>query len=203
MTLHMLDLETSSIKPEEGSIRTIQTRSLIQRGEPLVIRHADDFDSERQLLQSFQDETKFFTNKWNVTACGFNLGFEWKWLGYKAIRYGVVPYNWDVSWLYDKPQLDLHHFAILCRGGQFDGTKLSDYSAKALDGNTAAAAAYDRTALEQYITEESDAFCDFYWELIKHCGPLMEQTIRPELTRLHQLRQQKRESELEIEHDIR
>lgn len=192
MALSYLDIETDSIDPSKGTLRTIQTRLLDRPGHPLIIRHVDDFGGERKMLEAFQEETRFYTNKWGLTPCGFGLSFEHKWLAHKARAAGLVPFNWDPLWLVDRPQLDLHHFAVLCRGGAFDGTKLSDYSAKALDGRDAAAMAYDRNSLERYIADEADAFCDFYWALVQHCGPLMEQTIRPELTRLHQQRRRQR-----------
>lgn len=193
MALYYLDIETDSKDPRQGSIRTIQTRDLDRPGQPLIILHADDFGGEKGLLQSFLRETKYISNKWLMTPCGYNLSFENEWFAHKALHYALVPWGWNPLRLMGKPQLDLRHFAVLCRGGVFDGTKLSDFSAKVLDGKDAARMARDRHSLEKYVAEEADAFCDLYWELVKHCGPLMEQTIRPELTRLQHQRERQRE----------
>jgi len=118
---YYFDTETTGINPLSDKIITIQWQQLDRfTGKPV---------SDLQILKEWESSEKEILEKFflifkceypfDFIPIGKNLGFDFKFLSYRAKKYGLK--GLDIEYFYGRPHLDLKHVLVIINQGQFRG----------------------------------------------------------------------------------
>jgi hypothetical protein len=123
MPLYYFDLETTGIEPGINMLVTIQYARLSRDLEPesdLTILKVWEFNSERDLIKFFLEESKFFEDPFVFVPVGVNLLYDMIFLYKRARLYRLIgrPLA-DI--LRDKPFIDLKPILVIFNNCEFRG----------------------------------------------------------------------------------
>jgi len=171
---YYLDIETyskgSRPNPIEDEIITIQFQKMNAEGkaiDQLNILKAWEH-SEESIVNHFYNRFYLGKREWDFVPVGFNLSFEFDFLRFKFAKY--LGKNLNEAYFHSRPYVDLKHFVILMNRGEFKGSGLDKFSKKKCNGS-AIRGWYEKKdfgLIENYITEETDAFLELYQNIVKN-----------------------------------
>ena len=174
MSNFYLDVETSSLHPEDGELVTIQYQKLDFDTKkaigPLVILKAWE-SSEKEILEKFHKVFGPAEEKWSFVSHTYNGFFERKWLLERSKFHGLPPLD-----LFSKPCVDLHPIGIMMVGG-FKGSGLDKISGKEGDGSLVIEAIEEKDypAIEAYIKQETEAYIELLVYLTANMHKVLEE----------------------------
>lgn len=169
MAIYYTDVETTGINLEKDKIISIQYQRLDDRnnGKPigeLTILKAWE-SSEEDIIKKF---FKIFIteNVWDFIPVMQNHLFDFRFLFDRFKKYC----NWNediMSYLFDKPFLDIKYMLIMANHLSFKGSGLDKMTNKTMDGRQIPiwynSQEYDK--IEEYIQMEAKAFIDFFQKI--------------------------------------
>lgn len=179
-----LDIETTEIKPGDGEIVSIQTVPLDDPRRQLTVRRAWKHPKgEAGIVQEFFEWSRMATSRWHLIPVGTNLGFEWKWLYAKGVKYGCLPFGSRFEDFGDRPSIDLQPILVAFNNMELSGSRLSDWTTKRGHGGNAAEFAKGRrwAELDEYIRDETLAFIELYDALKVGLPEAWNSIIKPKI----------------------
>jgi uncharacterized protein YprB with RNaseH-like and TPR domain len=116
---YYFDTETTGTNHLSDKIITIQMQELDRfTGEPIgdlqILKEWES--SEKEILNKFLPIYKC-ENPFGFIPIGKNLGFDFKFLSYRAKKHGLE--GLTIEHFYDRPHLDLKHVLVIINQGQF------------------------------------------------------------------------------------
>jgi len=184
---YYLDIETysrgSRPNPIKDEIITIQFQKVNAEGKPidqLNILKAWEH-SEEAIVKHFYSRFYLDKREWDFVPVGFNLNFEFDFLRFKFAKY--MGKNLTEAYFHSRPYVDLKHFVVLMNRGEFRGSGLHKFSKKKCDGSVIRGLyeKKDYKSIEDYITEETDAFLELYQNIVKNSEKWKKDLDNPQL----------------------
>ena len=176
MATYYLDIETTGLDESSNDIITIQYQEL-ERGSGRPIGNVTILKAweggEKEMLVKLIDGTKICSAfSFDCIPVGYNLGFEHKFLMAKSRLYGLPEIN-----VLSHPCIDLHSIGIMMNRGEFKGSGLDKITGKKQSGGNIpqwyGSKHYD--LIEEYITDETDAFTKWYMWLLNKLPQIREE----------------------------
>ncbi len=175
MANYYLDIETTGLDPKTCNIITLQYAGLDgwtgELSSDIHVLTEWDCCGEKGILERFAAETNFMhENVFAFIPVGYCLSFEEKFLRDKMGKHGICGrYGFNKVDIMERPHVDLHSVGILCNGGAFKGSGLSNMTSKQGNGSNIPElyAAGNHEAIMEYVRNEAHAFVNWYVWLLK------------------------------------
>jgi len=170
------DLETQGFDFSSDKIITIQYQELDYNGNPkgeiVILKEWES--SEEEIVKRVYNE---LINKgdWNWILVGQNLIFDLTFLFEKFKKYNLTAPTLS-DYLYKKPIIDLKYTLVMMNGLNFKGSGLHKMTNKKQDGRNIPQwyKMCDYPKIEEYITQETKSFTDFFSRLINELKEVKE-----------------------------
>lgn len=121
MPLYYFDIETSGVEPGINMIITLQFAKLTRDFEPeteLSILKVWEFNSEKELIKKFLEDSKFFEEPFTFIPIGVNLVYDIIFIYERARLYGLVSKPLT-DLLHEKPFIDIKPILVIINNCEF------------------------------------------------------------------------------------
>lgn len=164
---YYFDIETYGTEakpnPQKDKIITIQFQEIdSQTGTPKsdLIIFKEWEHTEEAILRKFA----LMFKPWEFIPVGNNLNFERAFLKIKSEQYKIEAFTKHGDLAENFPSIDVRPIFVILNKGQFKGSGMHNFTKKKTDGSHISTwyANREYEKIENYITEEAEAFLEFY-----------------------------------------
>ena len=169
------DIETEGFDFKKDKIISIQVQEINNKGQAIgdLNIYKEWIESEEIIVKKVYKEL-IEKDNWNWVLVGTNLIFDLTFLWEKFKKYNLPLKQTLSEYLYNKPLIDLKYTLIMINGLNFKGASLDQMTNKKQSGkevpNWYKNKDYDK--IIGYITQETEAFLEFFEKCNKHLSKL-------------------------------